>query len=186
MERSPQRPRRFLPAIFQCFYAPAADFQSAMSPFLAIYSVLSSIRTLCQRSTTVSLYLCQLTHSWRKNIPWAGPTLRCSPPKLLSAKQILYLHLPPHVRISPMFSTKCDFTTFASRTLYFHPLTDSFRKNRGVGYARPNNQMTSLFIPLQKGKKPRIAWGEAIRGLGDNYEDWAVRSSLRLSEARPL
>ena len=94
--------------------------------------------------------------------------------------------LTPHVRISPMFSTKCDFTTFASRTLYFHPLTDSFRKNRGVGYARPNNQMTSLFIPLQKGKKPRIAWGEAIRGLGDNYEDWAVRSSLRLSVARPL
>ena len=75
---------------------------------------------------------------------------------------------------------------FASRTLYFHPLTGSFRKNRGVGYARPNNQMTSLFISLQKGKKPRIAWGEAIRGLGDNYEDWAVRSSLKLSVARPL
>ena len=115
-----------------------------------------------------------------------GLVQRCAVRLPSCSAQILYLHLPPHVRISPMFSTKCDFTTFASRTLYFHPLTDSFRKNRGVGYARPNNQMTSLFIPLQKGKKPRIAWGEAIRGLGDNDEDWAVRSSLRPSVARPL
>src|SRR6202011_6010846 len=95
------------------------SLQSSMSQFLAIYSVLSRIRTLGQRVTTVSLYLRQFTHSWRKNIPWAGPTLRCSPPKLLSANPLPPL-TPPHVRISQMFSTRCDFTTFASRTLYFH------------------------------------------------------------------
>src|ERR1700730_13656263 len=89
--------------------------------------------------------------------------------------------------LSTMFSTKCElFTTFCIADSLFSSTYRLFSQKQGVGYARPNNQMTSLFISLQKGKKPRIAWGEAIRGLGDNYEDWAVRSSLKLSVARPL
>ena len=43
-----------------------------------------------------------------------------------------------------------------------------------------------IYSQAPKGEKPRTAWGEAIRGLGENCEDWALRSSLKLSVARPL
>ena len=53
---------------------------------------------------------------------------------------------------------------FATDFLCFHPLTDSFLQNRGVeGYM--TNLINSKVKP-PKGREPRTAWGEAIRGLG--------------------
>jgi hypothetical protein len=42
----------------------------------------------------------------------------------------------------------------------------------------PDHPITSRAISSQKGRKPRTAWGEAIRGLGADFEDWALRNSL--------
>jgi hypothetical protein len=70
-----------------------------------------------------------------------------------------------------------SLSLFKTPTLYFHPLTDSFCKNR-VGVGMPDHPITSRGISSQKGRKPRTAWGEAIRGLGVDFEDWALRNSL--------
>jgi hypothetical protein len=72
-------------------------------------------------------------------------------------------------------------------SICFHQLTSSFLQAGGYGGCLQSNiQMTSLFISRPKGEKPQTAWGEAIRGLGAYIEDWALRSSLKLSVARPL
>jgi hypothetical protein len=47
-----------------------------------------------------------------------------------------------------------------------------------------SNDILIYFTP-KRGKAPDRL-GEAIRSLEENYEDWALRSSLILSVARPL
>jgi hypothetical protein len=77
---------------------------------------------------------------------------------------------PTDLAISPMFSAKYGLFTrslslFATATLYFHQLTDSFRKNRGWGVCTAKNQITSLLFQPKKGKTPdRLGGGNP--GLG--------------------
>jgi hypothetical protein len=96
------------------------------------------------------------------------------------------------VRTPPLAHLQCSqrdvdsLLLFTSPTFCFHQLTNSFHKNRGVWgrVANPPNHHPYYFT--QKGRKPRTAWGEAIRGLRDDCEDWALRNSLKLSVASSI
>jgi hypothetical protein len=76
---------------------------------------------------------------------------------------------------------------FKHRLYLFSSTYKLFLADRGVGGVCSQTFKSHPYsFHTQKGEKPRIAWGEAIRSLGVYIEDWAVRSSLKLSVARPL
>jgi hypothetical protein len=115
------------------------------------------------------------TEKWpegkRRDVAAIAPRLRFLPPNMLNAKPLPLLSSCSYI---PNVLNKIrTLYHFLHRRLFIFIHLQSLFANTGVrGYARQNNQMTSLFIPLQEGKTPdRLGGGNPglggeLRGLG--------------------
>src|ERR1700730_9279239 len=100
--------------------------------------------------------------------------LPSQPPLHAGIRQCRKLCSPSHLRDrSPACHPKVFSTKYGLSGAFYnaHPLFSStykpFSQTQGDrGCVQSNIQMISLFFHAQKGGKPRLAWGEAIPGLG--------------------
>jgi hypothetical protein len=117
---------------------------------------------------TVSLCLRQLTRSWRKNIP-----VDCSNVALFvsqaAQRKAFTSTYPPCSHIPNVLNKMRTLYHFLHRGLFIFIHLQTFLAKTGVGYAQPNDQMTSLFISfisLQKREKAPDRLGGGNPGLG--------------------